>query len=54
MPISSNELKGIARGQKGKGKTSPPSIKVPQIPKAAKEKLVPYQSPQRRSGLAGV
>jgi hypothetical protein len=54
MTISSKEFQGLARGSKGKAKTSPPTVKAPKMSKAGKQHLVPYQSPQRRAGLAGV
>ena len=49
--ISQNEFHGIIKAvHKATGK--PPTVKAPKISKAAKQRLVPYQSPQRRSATA--
>ena len=52
--ITSHEFQGMARSKNGKKKTSPPSVNVPKISKAAKQHLVPYQTPSQRSGITGV
>lgn len=54
MAINANEIKGLVKGRASKGKTTKPTVQVPQISKAAKQRLVPWQSPQRRSGISGV
>jgi hypothetical protein len=54
MAINANEIKGLAKGRASKGKTTRPTVQVPQISKSERQRLVPYQSPQRRSGIAGV
>jgi len=50
--ISSNEFNGLVKLNVKKAKGTPPTIKAPKMPKAAKQRLVPYQSPQRRSSTA--
>ena len=52
MSITSNEFQGLARAKKGKEKTSPPTVKAPKISKKAKQQLVPWSTPQRRSNIA--
>jgi hypothetical protein len=50
--IASHEFQGIGKMKKNKPKSSPPTVKAPKISKSAKQLLVPYQSPQRRSNIA--
>lgn len=51
MALFSNEFHGLVKSiHKATGK--PPTVKAPKLSKKAKQMLVPYQSPQRRSATA--
>jgi hypothetical protein len=55
MAITSNEFEGLARSARGKKKSSPPTVKAPQMNKKAKQRLVPWnQSPQKRTGITSL
>lgn len=53
MAITSQEFRGLTKGNMGKRKMQAPTVKAPQFNKKAKQALIPYgnQSPQRRANV---